>query len=106
MTTTNATEIANPLQRLSKEQLEELAKEFDAIHDEVYDDLGDEDAKYIRSVIEYRVKIDRATEFADLQKQFAAELRKAGGTRNRYGRNASANTSGTDFSVNSKLVNG
>src|SRR5258705_2695273 len=38
----------------------------------------------IRSVIEYRVKIDRATEFADLQKQFATELRKAGGTRNRY----------------------
>lgn len=38
----------------------------------------------IRSVIEYRVKIDRATEFGDLQKQFATELRKAGGTRNRY----------------------
>jgi len=38
----------------------------------------------IRSVIEYRVKIDRATEFVDLQKQFVAELKKAGGTRNRY----------------------
>jgi hypothetical protein len=38
----------------------------------------------IRSVIEYRVKIDRAAEFGDLQKQFATELRKAGGTRNRY----------------------
>ena len=38
----------------------------------------------IRSVIEYRVKIDRATDFVDLQKQFATELRKAGGTRNRY----------------------
>ena len=33
--------IENPLQRLSDEQLEQLAKEFDAIHDEVYDDLGE-----------------------------------------------------------------
>jgi hypothetical protein len=38
----------------------------------------------IRSVIEYRVKADRATEFVDLQKQYAADLKKAGGTRTRY----------------------
>src|SRR2546421_6337129 len=38
----------------------------------------------IRSVIEHRVKIDRVAEFEDLQKQFATELRKANGTRNRY----------------------
>ena len=38
----------------------------------------------IRSVIEYRVKIDRAAEFTDLQKQFAAELKKASATRDRY----------------------
>ena len=37
--------IENPLQRLSDEQLEQLGKEFDAIHDEVYDDLGADDAK-------------------------------------------------------------
>lgn len=41
--------------------------------------LGD-----IRSVIEYRVKLDRAAEFVDLQKQFAAELKKAGAPRARY----------------------
>lgn len=38
----------------------------------------------IRSVIEYRVKADRAAEFVDLQKQFAAELKKAGAPRARY----------------------
>ena len=51
------TEIDNPLHRLSDEQLDELAKEFDAIHDEVYDDLGEEDAKYIRSVIEFHRRL-------------------------------------------------
>ncbi len=51
------TEIENPLHRLSDEQLEELAKEFDAIHDEVYDDLGEEDSKYIRSVIEFHRRL-------------------------------------------------
>jgi len=50
-------EIENPLHRLSDEQLEQLAKEFDAIHDEVYDDLGAEDAKYIRSVIEFHRRL-------------------------------------------------
>jgi hypothetical protein len=38
----------------------------------------------IRSVIEFRVKADRAAEFVDLQKQFAAELKKAGSPRARY----------------------
>ena len=41
----------NPLARLSKEQLERLGREFDAIHEEVYADLGDRDARYIRSTI-------------------------------------------------------
>ena len=49
--------IENPLQRLSDEQLEQLAKEFDAIHDEVYDDLGADDANYIRSVIEFHRRL-------------------------------------------------
>lgn len=38
----------------------------------------------IRMVTEYRVKVDRATEFVDLQTQYAAELKKAGATRTRY----------------------
>ena len=41
----------NPLNRLTPEQLEELGKLFDELHEEVKDDLGDRDAKYIRSII-------------------------------------------------------
>ena len=44
--------IESPLSRLTAEQIEELGREFDAIHDEVFNDLGDRDAKYIRSMIE------------------------------------------------------
>ena len=45
-------EIESPLARLSAEQIEELAREFDAIHDEVYGDLGERDRRYIVSMIE------------------------------------------------------
>ena len=45
-------EIRSPLAHLSEQQLEELANEFDAIHDEVYADLGARDRKYIQSMIE------------------------------------------------------
>ncbi len=41
----------SPLARLSAEQIEELGREFDAIHDAVYSDLGERDARYIRSTI-------------------------------------------------------
>jgi linoleoyl-CoA desaturase len=41
----------NPLKRLTDEQIEALGKEFDAIHDEVFADLGDRDARYIRGTI-------------------------------------------------------
>jgi NADPH-dependent stearoyl-CoA 9-desaturase len=41
----------NPLARLTPEQIEELGREFDAIHDDVYAELGDRDARYIRSTI-------------------------------------------------------
>ncbi len=41
----------NPLARLTPEQLEQLGREFDAIHDEVFADLGDRDSRYIRSTI-------------------------------------------------------
>ena len=49
MTATIETE--NPLNRLTPEQIEEIGKEFDRVHDEVFDDLGERDAKYIRSMI-------------------------------------------------------
>jgi NADPH-dependent stearoyl-CoA 9-desaturase len=41
----------NPLAALSAEQIEQLGREFDAIHDEVYADLAERDARYIRSTI-------------------------------------------------------
>jgi NADPH-dependent stearoyl-CoA 9-desaturase len=41
----------SPLARLQPEQIEALGREFDAIHDEVYADLGERDARYIRSTI-------------------------------------------------------
>jgi len=44
--------IESPLARLTPEQIEELGREFDAIHDEVYDDLGDRDRRYIVAMIE------------------------------------------------------
>jgi linoleoyl-CoA desaturase len=43
--------VENPLMRLTTEQLEQLGREFDAIHEEVYADLGERDARYIRSTI-------------------------------------------------------
>ena len=47
-----ASMIESPLARLSDEQIEELGREFDAIHDEVFDSLGDRDRRYIVSMIE------------------------------------------------------
>ena len=42
---------ASPLAHLSQEQLDQLAKEFDAIHEEVYADLGERDRVYIQNMI-------------------------------------------------------
>jgi NADPH-dependent stearoyl-CoA 9-desaturase len=44
-------ELQSPLARLSTEQIEELGREFDAIHDEVFAELGDRDSRYIRGTI-------------------------------------------------------
>jgi fatty acid desaturase len=41
----------NPLARLSDEQLEQIGREFDELHEEVKADLGDRDARYIRGII-------------------------------------------------------
>src|SRR3984885_1331066 len=41
----------SPLARLTPEQIEQLGREFDAIHDEVYADLGERDSRYIRATI-------------------------------------------------------
>jgi NADPH-dependent stearoyl-CoA 9-desaturase len=41
----------SPLAHLTAEQIEELGREFDAIHDEVFAELGDRDSRYIRGTI-------------------------------------------------------
>jgi NADPH-dependent stearoyl-CoA 9-desaturase len=41
----------SPLARLTPEQIEQLGRELDAIHDEVFANLGDRDSRYIRSTI-------------------------------------------------------
>ncbi|KUI35733.1 acyl-CoA desaturase [Mycobacterium sp. GA-2829] len=48
---------ASPLTRLSEQDLEKLAKEFDAIHDEVFAELGDRDRHYIKTVISVQRQI-------------------------------------------------
>jgi fatty acid desaturase len=44
--------IENPLSRLTPEQIEQLGREFDAIHRQVKAELGDRDRVYITSMIE------------------------------------------------------
>jgi linoleoyl-CoA desaturase len=43
--------IESPLSRLTDEQIDQLGKEFDAIHDEVFAELGERDRRYITSMI-------------------------------------------------------
>jgi linoleoyl-CoA desaturase len=44
--------IESPLARLSAEQIDELGRIFDRMHDEVYESLGDRDRRYIVAMIE------------------------------------------------------
>ncbi|MGW4526522.1 fatty acid desaturase family protein [Amycolatopsis sp. NPDC004378] len=45
------TPVTHPFAHLTDDQLAELAREFDAIHDHVRADLGDRDRRYIKGVI-------------------------------------------------------
>jgi linoleoyl-CoA desaturase len=47
-----ATLIESPLSRLTAGQIEQIGREFDAIHEEVKGELGDRDRRYITSMIE------------------------------------------------------
>ena len=47
----------HPLHRLTPEQIEEIGRAFQAIHDEVKADLGERDAHYIRSLIEFHRRL-------------------------------------------------
>lgn len=49
--TSDSREPRSPLAHLRDEDLERIAEEFDAIHDEVYSSLGEKDRRYIKSVI-------------------------------------------------------
>src|SRR5204863_1688538 len=63
--------VVNPPSRLSDEQLEEIGKEFDELHDEVRADLGDRDARYINGIIALQRRlalIGRAELFASRSK--------------------------------------
>jgi fatty acid desaturase len=51
------TTVESPLTRLTEQELEKLAKEFDAIHDEVFAELGDRDRHYIKTVISVQRQI-------------------------------------------------
>jgi linoleoyl-CoA desaturase len=57
----NAYDPDNPLYTLSDEQLEELGKEFDALHDEVFNDLGESDARYIKKMISFQRRLIAAS---------------------------------------------
>jgi len=49
--------IENPLYKLTDEQIEAIGKEFDELHDQVKDDLGDRDAAYIRGIIDLQRRL-------------------------------------------------
>ncbi len=51
----------NPLYKLSSEQLDELGKELDTLHDEIFNSLGDSDAHYIRSMITFQRRLIAAS---------------------------------------------
>src|SRR5919112_1897013 len=56
-TATIAPELENPLHRLTEEQIEELGRKFDELHDEVKSDLGERDARYIRGIIDLQRRL-------------------------------------------------
>ncbi|WP_278312488.1 fatty acid desaturase family protein [Lolliginicoccus levis] len=55
--TANAPANGHPLHSLTPEQIEELGKEFDAIHEQVYSELGIDDAQYIRGMIKLQRRL-------------------------------------------------
>jgi NADPH-dependent stearoyl-CoA 9-desaturase len=52
-----ATAVENPLHRLTPEQIEEIGDAFQKIHDDVYAELGEHDAHYIRSLITFHRRL-------------------------------------------------
>ncbi len=50
-------DIQSPLATLTAQEIEEIGREFDAIHDEVYADLGERDSQYIRGMIQFHRRL-------------------------------------------------
>jgi fatty acid desaturase len=50
-------EPVNPLDRLTPEQIEALGRELKQLHDDVYTDLGERDARYIRGIIDLQRRL-------------------------------------------------
>ncbi len=48
----------NPLHRLTPEQIDAIGREFQELHDEVFADLGDRDARYIHSIIDLQRRLE------------------------------------------------
>src|ERR1700761_8438799 len=57
MTATKTYDPENPLHSLTPEQLDEIGREFIQLHDEIFGDLGADDAKYIRSMITFHRRL-------------------------------------------------
>jgi fatty acid desaturase len=49
--------IENPLYKLTDEQIEQIGKEFDELHDQVKEDLGERDSAYIRGIIDLQRRL-------------------------------------------------
>ena len=47
----------NPLNRLSREQIDELGEKFQRIHDDVYADLGQRDRDYIQNIVQFHRRL-------------------------------------------------
>ncbi|HEY2767089.1 MAG TPA: acyl-CoA desaturase [Solirubrobacteraceae bacterium] len=47
----------SPLKRLTAEQLDELGRELDALHEDVFANLGERDARYIRRLIAFHRRL-------------------------------------------------
>src|SRR3978361_1602874 len=60
----------NPIAHLSAEDIEIIGKELDTIRQEVRDSLGEDDAKYIRTVIDVQRKLELGSRAALLASLF------------------------------------
>lgn len=51
------TAVENPLNRLTREQIDEIGEKLQQIHDDVYDDLGQRDRDYITNIVQFHRRL-------------------------------------------------